>query len=98
LRYNELAIIKDESRENRNKNKYTMGFLDDLMKSTNKMIDEMDSGSDNSRGQSFLEKFWDKKNELQDAKDSSYGDEKSSISKLLDLFNRKGKDNDMESW
>ena len=75
-----------------------MGFLDDLMKSANKMIDEMDSGSDNSRGQSFLEKFWDKRNELQDAKDSSYGDEKSSISKLLDLFNRKGKDNDMEPW
>jgi hypothetical protein len=73
-----------------------MGFLDDLKNSTNKMIDEMDSGSDNSRSQSFLEKFWDKRNELQDAKDSSFGNEKSNISKLLDLFNRKGKDNDME--
>lgn len=75
-----------------------MGFLDDLIKSTSKMIDEMDSGSDNSRSQSFLDKFWDKRNELQDAKDSTNGNEKSSISKLLDLFNSKGKDNDMEPY
>lgn len=75
-----------------------MGFLDDLKKSISKMIDEMDSGSDNSRSQSFLEKFWDNRNELQDSKDSSYGSEKGTISKLLDLFNRKGKENDMEPW
>ena len=75
-----------------------MGFLDDLIKSTNKMIDEMDSGSDNSRSQSFLDKFWDKRNELKDAKDSTYGNEKNEISKLLDLFNSKGKDNDMEPY
>jgi hypothetical protein len=75
-----------------------MGFLDDLIKSTNKMIDEIDTDSDKSRSQLFLEKFWDKRNELQDAKDSSYGKEKKTISKLLDLFNRKGKDNDMEPY
>ena len=75
-----------------------MGFLDDLMKDAKNMIEEMDSGSDNSRSQSFLEKFWDKRSSLEDAKSSSYGKEKSGISKLLDLFNRKGKENDMEPW
>ncbi|MGV8816022.1 MAG: hypothetical protein ACOH2D_18135 [Gelidibacter sp.] len=75
-----------------------MGFFDDLLKSTNKMIEEMDSGSDKSRSQSFLEKFWNKRNELQDAKDSSYGKEKSILGKLLDSLNRTGKNNDMEPW
>jgi hypothetical protein len=75
-----------------------MGFLNNLKKSTNKMIEEMESDSDNSRSQSFLEKFWDKRTELQDAKDSSYGNEKSDIGKLLDLLNRKAKENDMENY
>jgi len=98
--YNDLAIIIDEHC-NLRINQFTkqiMGLLDDLMKSTEKMIDEMDSGSEKSRSQSFLEEFWDKRNELQDAKDTSYGNEKKGISQLLDLFNRKGRDNDMEPY
>ena len=75
-----------------------MGLLNDLEKKVNTMIDEMESDSDNSRSQKFLEKFWDLRNELQDEKDSSFGKEKNKISKLLDLLNRKGKQNDMESW
>lgn len=75
-----------------------MGFLEELRESTNKMIEEMESDSDYSRSQEFLEKFWEKRDELQDALDSSFGDEKNSINELLNLLNRKGKENDMESW
>lgn len=75
-----------------------MGYLDDLEKSIDKMISEMESDSDNSRSQSFLEKFWEKRSSLEDAISSSYGKEKSVFSKLLDTFNRKGKENDMEPY
>lgn len=74
-----------------------MGLLNDLEKKVNTMINKMESDSDFSRSQKFLEKFWDLRNELQDEKDSSFGKEKNKISKLLDLLNRKGKENDMES-
>ena len=74
-----------------------MGLLNDLEKKVNTTINEMESDSDFSRSQEFLEIFWDLRNELQDEKDSSFGKEKNKISKLLDLLNRKGKENDMES-
>ena len=74
-----------------------MGLLDDLKRKVNIMIDEMESDSDYSRTQEFLEKFWDLSNLLQDEKDISFGKEKKKISKLLDLINKKGKENDMES-
>lgn len=75
-----------------------MGLLKDLEKKVNTMIDEMESDSDYSRSQEFLEEFWNLRNELQDAKDSSFGNDKNKISKLLDLLNRKGEENDMESY
>ncbi|WP_271423595.1 hypothetical protein [Aequorivita sinensis] len=62
------------------------------------MIDKMESGSDHSRTQEFLEQFWDKRTEIEDARDSSFGRDKSTLSKLLDLFNRKGDENDMEPY
>ena len=74
-----------------------MGLLDDLKRKVNIMIDEMESDSDYSRTPEFLEKFWDLRNLLQDEKDISFGKEKKKISKLLDLINKKGKENDMES-
>ena len=75
-----------------------MGNLDDLKRHTNNLIDEMESGSDESRSQSFLEDFWKTRRDLEDAIDSTFGKEKSSLSKLLDLLNRKGKENDMEPY
>lgn len=76
----------------------TMGQLDDLKKHTEKLIDKMESDSDDSRSQSFLEEFWKTRRDLEDARDATYGDEKSSFSKLLDLLNRRGKENDMEPY
>ena len=75
-----------------------MGDFDDLKKHTLELIDEMESDSDKSRSQSFLEEFWKTRDKLQDAKDSTYGKEKTSFSKLLDLLNRKGVENDMEPY
>ena len=75
-----------------------MGQIDDLKRHTEKLIDEMESGSDKSRSQSFLEVFWKTRRDLEDAIDSTFGKEKSSLSKLLDLLNREGKENDMEPY
>ena len=75
-----------------------MGQIDDLKRHTEKLIDEMESGSDKSRSQSFLEEFWKTRRDLEDARDASNGNEKNSLSKLLDLLNRKGKENDMEPY
>ncbi len=75
-----------------------MGLVNDLEEKVDSMIDEMESDSDYSRSQEFLEKFWDLRSELQDEKDISSGKEKIKIEKLLDLLNRKGKENDMESY
>ncbi|MBG25782.1 MULTISPECIES: hypothetical protein [Croceibacter] len=75
-----------------------MGWLEELTKSINNMVDEMESDTDKSRSQGFLENFWKKREELNDAKDFSYGKEKSTIQKLLNLLNRKGKENDMEPF
>lgn len=75
-----------------------MGDFDDLKKYTLELIDEMESDSDKSRSQSFLEDFWKTREKLQDAKDFTSGEEKNSFSKLLDLLNRKGEENDMEPY
>ena len=75
-----------------------MGDFDDLKKHTLELIDEMESDSDKSRSQSFLEDFWKTREKLQEGKDSSYGEEKESYRKLLDLLNRKGEENDMEPY
>lgn len=75
-----------------------MEDIDDLKKYTLELIDEMESDSDKSRSQSFLEEFWKTRDKLQDAKDSTYGEEKTTFIKLLDLLNRKGEENDMEPY
>lgn len=75
-----------------------MGIINDLEKKVNTMIDEMEFDSDFSRSQEFLEKFWDLRSELQDEKDCHFGNEKNKISKLLNLLNRKGEENDMEPY
>ncbi|MDN3494208.1 hypothetical protein [Winogradskyella bathintestinalis] len=75
-----------------------MGILIVLENKVDTMIDEMESDSDYSRSQKFLEEFWDLRNELQEEKDSNFGNDKKRINKLLDLLNRKGKENDMENW
>jgi hypothetical protein len=75
-----------------------MGQLEDLKVRTEKLIDEMESDTEQSRSQSFLEEFWQTRGELEDARDYTYGDEKKSISRLLDLLNRKGEENDMEPY
>ncbi len=75
-----------------------MGWIKELVNNTFSNIDEMESNSDFSRSQEFLEIFWKNRSELEDAKDSTYGEEKSILETILELFNRKGKDNDMESW
>ncbi|WP_289023058.1 hypothetical protein [uncultured Salegentibacter sp.] len=75
-----------------------MGDLDNLKKHTLQLIDEMESDSDKSRSQSFLEDFWKTREKLQEGRDFSYGEEKSSYSELLDLLNRKGEENDIESY
>jgi hypothetical protein len=72
-----------------------MGLLD---KKVNTMITEMESDTDHSRSQEFLEEFWALRSELEDAEENHFGNEKDSIGKLLDLLNRKGKDNDMEPY
>ena len=74
-----------------------MGIWDDLIKKTHELIDEMESDSDESREQSFLEKIWEHRRELEDAKSNPQQDDE-TMSDLLDLFNRKIKGNDIESW
>lgn len=75
-----------------------MAHLDHLQKHTKKLIDKMESDSDSSRSQSFLEEFWKTRRDLEDAKDATYGTEKRALSRLLDLLNRKGEENDMEPY
>ena len=75
-----------------------MGQLDDLRKHTNKLIDEMESDTEHSRSQSFLEDFWTTRERLQEARDTTYGEEKSSLNELLNLLNRKAEENDMEPY
>lgn len=79
-------------------NKKNMTLLNDLENKVNTMIDEMESDSDFSRSQEFLENFWDLRAELEDEKNSNFGNLKNNISKLLDLLNRKGIENDMEPY
>lgn len=73
-----------------------MGFLDDLIIRTKKTMDDVEYSEE--RDQNLLDKFWSNRKDLEEAKDSSFGEEKNIISNLLDLYNRKGKENDMESW
>lgn len=75
-----------------------MEQLEDLKLQTQKLIQEMNTDSDISRSQAFLEQFWTMREKLQEARDFSYGEEKRSYSKLLDLLNRKGEENDMEPY
>ncbi|MDT0688757.1 hypothetical protein RM549_03120 [Salegentibacter sp. F188] len=75
-----------------------MGQLDDLKKHTNKLIDEVESDTDHSRSQSFLEDFWATREKLQEARDTTYGEEKSSFSELLNLLNRNAEENDLEPY
>lgn len=75
-----------------------MANLNNLKKHTLKLIDEMESDSDRSRSQSFLEDFWKTREKLQEGRDFSYGEEKRTFSKLLDLLNREGEENDMEPY
>ena len=75
-----------------------MGLSNDLEKKVNTMIDEIESDTDFSRSQEFLENFWDLRNDLQEHKDCSFGKEKNMIGDLLDLLNRKGEENDMETY
>ena len=75
-----------------------MGQLEDLKLQTQNLIYELDTDTDNSRSQSFLEEFWSMREKLQEARDFSYGDEKRSYSKLLNLLNRKGEENDIEPY
>ncbi len=74
-----------------------MGHIDDLKKRVQNLIKEMEDDTDNSRSQSFLEEFWEVRKELEDAKYISDGKEK-EYSKLLDLLNRKGRENDLEPY
>lgn len=75
-----------------------MGQFDELKKQTEKLIDEMESDSDHSRSQTFLEEFWKARRDLEDAINASFGNEETSLKKLLGLLNRKGKENDMEPY
>ncbi len=75
-----------------------MGQLEDLKLQTQNLIYELDTDTDNSRSQSFLEEFWSMREKLQEARDFSYGEEKRLYSKLLDLLNRKGEENDIEPY
>lgn len=74
-----------------------MGHIDDLRTHVQRLINEMEDDTDNSRSQSFLEEFWQLRRELEDARDMSDGKEK-EYSKLLDLLNRKGRENDLEPY
>lgn len=74
-----------------------MGYTDDLRKRVQNLINEMEDDTDNSRSQSFLEEFWQLRKELEDARYISDGKEK-EYSKLLDLLNRKGSENDLEPY
>ncbi len=75
-----------------------MGHIDDLKKRVQNLIEEMEDDTEHSRSQSFLEEFWELRRELEDARDATNGNEKNSLSKLLDLLNRKGKENDLEPY
>lgn len=74
-----------------------MGHIDGLKKRVQILIDEMEDDTEHSRSQSFLEEFWEVRRELEDARYLNDGKEK-EYSKLLDLLNRKGKENDMEPY
>jgi hypothetical protein len=75
-----------------------MSLLNDLTIRTNKLIDELEDDTDESKTQEFVENFWKLRDALQDAKDSSFGKEKSTIEELLKLLNRKGKENDLKPY
>lgn len=75
-----------------------MGYFDDLIESTNNMIDEMESDSDRSRSQSFVEEFWEKRRELEDAVHTANEEDKEAMENLLNLFNRKGEEYDLEPY
>ncbi len=74
-----------------------MGHFEELKRRTQIMIDEMEDDTEHSRSQSFLEEFRELRRELDDASSLNDGKEK-EYSKLLDLLNRKGKENDMEPY
>ncbi|MCD8438295.1 hypothetical protein LNI95_11535 [Tenacibaculum dicentrarchi] len=73
-----------------------MGFFDDIISRTRKTIDEVENSE--NRDQDLLEKFWKNRKDLEEALDNSFGEEKEELINLLALFNRKGDENDMESW
>ncbi|MDO6598467.1 hypothetical protein Q4512_16225 [Oceanihabitans sp. 2_MG-2023] len=73
-----------------------MGFFEDLIDRTKKTIDEIEYSED--REQSLLDKFWSNRKDLEEGIDSAFGQEKNKLSSLLELLNRKGKENDMEPW
>ncbi len=73
-----------------------MGLSENLREKVNSMIDEMESDTDHSRSQEFLQEYWDLHNELQEGKDFTNGSEKSEIADLLNLIDRKAKENDLE--
>lgn len=75
-----------------------MGQYDELKRRTQNLIDEMEDDTEHSRSQSFLEDFWEARRELEDAIYTTDGKEKESLSNLLDLLNRKGKENDLEPY
>ena len=75
-----------------------MGHLSDLKKHTYKIIDEMESDTEHSRSQSFLEDFWTTREKLREARNTTYEEEKSSLSELLNLLNRKAEENDLETY
>jgi len=75
-----------------------MGHIDDLSKRVQNLIDEMEDDTDHSRSQSFLEEFWEVRRELEDARYTPAEEEKETISKLLDLLTRKGKEYDLEPY
>lgn len=75
-----------------------MGHLDDLKKRVQRLINEMEDDTDNSRSQSFLEDFWKTRRDLEDTRDATYGNEKNFFNELLNLLNLKGEEHDMEPY
>ena len=75
-----------------------MGDVDDLKMRVRNLIDEMEDDTDHSRSQSFLEEFWELRRELEDARSTPDDEEKETISILLALLNRKGKEYDLEPY
>ena len=73
-----------------------MGFFDDIIKETKKTIDDVEYSDD--RDQDLLDRFTKNRRDLEDARDGAHGKDKNILESLLNLFNRKGKENDMENW